>query len=175
MCGREAQSPGSALSSYISSTTACDRNAAFLFIWLHRVLVAAFRMFSCGMWDLVPWPGIEPGPPALRVCISAQHFSMNAAFQLSKLLTEGLYSFMFSAFINAHAISFIWNSSLLLFPYSSRTLDHSSRPRSSSKLSIPFCVFSWYPVCKSTTVSLYYNANTVNSLLAETDPHFCDL
>ena len=19
--------------------------------------------FSCGMWDLVPWPGIEPGPP----------------------------------------------------------------------------------------------------------------
>ena len=20
---------------------------------------------SCGMWDLVPWPGIEPGPPAL--------------------------------------------------------------------------------------------------------------
>ena len=22
-------------------------------------------IFSCGMWDLVPWPGIEPGPPAL--------------------------------------------------------------------------------------------------------------
>ena len=22
-------------------------------------------LFSCGMWDLVPWPGIEPGPPAL--------------------------------------------------------------------------------------------------------------
>ena len=21
--------------------------------------------FSCGMWDLVPWPGIDPGPPAL--------------------------------------------------------------------------------------------------------------
>ena len=20
---------------------------------------------SCSMWDLVPWPGIEPGPPAL--------------------------------------------------------------------------------------------------------------
>ena len=20
----------------------------------------------CSMWDLVPWPGIEPGPPALR-------------------------------------------------------------------------------------------------------------
>ena len=22
---------------------------------------------SGGMWDLVPWPGIEPGPPALAV------------------------------------------------------------------------------------------------------------
>ena len=21
--------------------------------------------FSCGMWELVSWPGIEPGPPAL--------------------------------------------------------------------------------------------------------------
>ena len=23
------------------------------------------RILSCGMWDLVPRPGIEPGPPAL--------------------------------------------------------------------------------------------------------------
>ena len=22
---------------------------------------------NCGMWDLVPWPGIEPGPPTLEV------------------------------------------------------------------------------------------------------------
>ena len=28
------------------------------FIWLHWV-------FSCGVWHLVPWPGIEPGAPAL--------------------------------------------------------------------------------------------------------------
>ena len=32
----------------------------YLFIWLHRVLVAA------RMWDLVPRPGIEPRPPALE-------------------------------------------------------------------------------------------------------------
>ena len=30
----------------------------YLFILLHQV-------FSCGTWELVPWPGIEPGPPAL--------------------------------------------------------------------------------------------------------------
>ena len=45
-----------------------------LFIWLHLVLVATWSIFSCGiwilshgMWDLVPWPGIEPGSPALGV------------------------------------------------------------------------------------------------------------
>ena len=43
-----------------------------LFIWLSRVLVMVCRIFSwgmwtlsCSMWDLVPWPGIEPGTPAL--------------------------------------------------------------------------------------------------------------
>ena len=52
-----------------------------MFIWLLRVIVVACAIFSCGMqaplvvvcellvvacmWDLVPWPGMEPGPPAL--------------------------------------------------------------------------------------------------------------
>jgi len=42
----------------------------YLFMWLHQVLVVACGIFtcsvqtlSCGMWDLVPQPGIEPGPP----------------------------------------------------------------------------------------------------------------
>ena len=41
-------------------------------MWLCQVLVATCRIFSCGlwtpicsMWDLVLWPGMEPGPPAL--------------------------------------------------------------------------------------------------------------
>ena len=39
--------------------------------WLHWALVAAYSSlwhegsFSCSMWDLVPWPGIEPWPLAL--------------------------------------------------------------------------------------------------------------
>lgn len=40
--------------------------------WLYRVLVAVCRIFSCSMqtlswgtWDLIPRPGLEPGPPAL--------------------------------------------------------------------------------------------------------------
>ena len=26
------------------------------------VLLGPYRIFSCGIWDLVPWPGIEPRP-----------------------------------------------------------------------------------------------------------------
>ncbi|XP_028355588.2 GATOR complex protein NPRL3-like isoform X1 [Physeter macrocephalus] len=29
------------------------------------IFVAVCRIFSCGMRDIVPWPGIEPSPPAL--------------------------------------------------------------------------------------------------------------
>ena len=36
-----------------------------LLIWLPQVLAVASRLFSCSMWDLVPWPGIQPRPPAL--------------------------------------------------------------------------------------------------------------
>ena len=60
----------------------------YLFIWLHQVLIVAHRIFivagrifnfnrptlSCGIWDLVPWPGIEPGSPALGVQ-SLSHWS----------------------------------------------------------------------------------------------------
>ena len=35
-----------------------------LFIWLCQVLVVAYGIFSCSMWDLVLWPGTEPMPPA---------------------------------------------------------------------------------------------------------------
>ena len=34
--------------------------------WLLWVLVVACGIFSCDMWDLVPWPGIKPRPHALR-------------------------------------------------------------------------------------------------------------
>ena len=36
-----------------------------IFTWLSQVFVAACGIFSCIMSDLVPSPGVEPGPPAL--------------------------------------------------------------------------------------------------------------
>ena len=39
----------------------------YLFTYLACwILVVALRIFSCGMWDLVPWSGIEPGLLATR-------------------------------------------------------------------------------------------------------------
>lgn len=35
-----------------------------LFIWLCQVLLVAHRIFSSSTWDIVPWPGNEPGLPA---------------------------------------------------------------------------------------------------------------
>ena len=39
----------------------------YLFIWLHWALAAACRSFSYGMWNLIPWAGMEPRHPALGV------------------------------------------------------------------------------------------------------------
>ena len=39
----------------------------FFLIWLHWVLVSSGGIFSCGRWDLVPWPLIEPKSLALGV------------------------------------------------------------------------------------------------------------
>ena len=43
----------------------------YLPLWVCQVLVVAHGTFSCSMWGLVPWPGIEPGPSALGVGVLA--------------------------------------------------------------------------------------------------------
>ena len=30
-----------------------------------EIFSCSMQTLSCGMWDLVPWPGIKPRPPAL--------------------------------------------------------------------------------------------------------------
>ena len=40
----------------------CLKNI-YILIWLHTWILN----LSCGMWDLVLWPGVKPGPPALGV------------------------------------------------------------------------------------------------------------
>ena len=52
----------------------------------------ACKLFlSHGMWDLVPWPGMEPGPPALGVQ------------SLSHWTTRDVSDLLFAEFILASA------------------------------------------------------------------------
>ena len=62
----------------------------YLFIWLCWVLVAACRLFSCNIWDLVPWPRIEPGPPALGAQ-SLSHWTTTEVPIISKLYVRWQY------------------------------------------------------------------------------------
>ena len=55
-----------------------------LFIWTCWVLVAACRIFSCSMWDLVLCPGINPGPPALGAQ-SLSHWTTRKVYPASLL------------------------------------------------------------------------------------------
>ena len=36
-----------------------------VFVAVYGSFSCGIRTFSCSMWDLVTWPGIKPGPPAL--------------------------------------------------------------------------------------------------------------
>ena len=50
-----------------------DEAVSHICVWLHQALVVSCRIvdLSCGMWYLIPWPRVKPGPPALGV----QHLS----------------------------------------------------------------------------------------------------
>ena len=57
------------------------------FVWLHRVFVTVCGIFICGMWDLVPWPGIEPGSYHLGAW-SLRHWTTSKVLRFH-LLMEG--------------------------------------------------------------------------------------
>ena len=59
----------------------------YLFIWLHWVWVVTCEIFRCGVWDLVPWLGIEPGPPVL----GGQSLSHWTTREVLRLCVEGVW------------------------------------------------------------------------------------
>ena len=53
----------------------CGGGGGFFFwLWLCRIFAVACRTYSCGMWDIVSWPGIKPSPSALGAW-SLRHWS----------------------------------------------------------------------------------------------------
>ena len=75
----------------------------FLFFkcsFVYLIYLSALGL-SCGMWDLVPWPGIELGRPALGAW-SLSHWTTREApssgtFQMTQLFTSGGQSIGVSA------------------------------------------------------------------------------
>ena len=56
----------------------------YLFIYFAVLgLGCSMQILSCSMWDLVPWLGIEPGPPALGVHVT---WSYSEVFRIGKSL-----------------------------------------------------------------------------------------
>ena len=64
-----------------------------IFILLHRILVVAHRVFSCSMWDLVLWPGIEPRPPALGA-LSLSHWTTREVPKMKILIWSLVKAFL---------------------------------------------------------------------------------
>ena len=84
----------------------------YMLIWLCWVLVAACRVFSwgmwalsCSMWDLVPWPGIKLGTPALGAW-SLSHWTSREvpARHFSKSLSE-VHALFPSLLPDSHSMS----------------------------------------------------------------------
>ena len=50
-----------------AAAAACGWYSLCVFFLQYLVIYLAVPGLSCGVWDLVPWPGLEPGPSALGV------------------------------------------------------------------------------------------------------------
>ena len=60
-----------------------------LFVWPHWLFVAAWGIFSCSIWDLVPWPWIKPGSPGLRA-LSLSHWTTREVLSQCFLIVKYL-------------------------------------------------------------------------------------
>ena len=59
-----------------------------------RTFTYGMKTLSCGMWDLVPWPKIEPRPPALGIWSLSRWTTRNV--QKSHVLITGSLALLLS-------------------------------------------------------------------------------
>ena len=121
----------------------------YLFIWLYRSLLWHADS-CCGVWDLVPWPGITPGPLALEPAVPAtEHqrspclsvFLGSWCFLVAWLFWAGFVFFFFFFFFFIIHESSPWHSNhpRLLGSHSRVTFPRNS----SSGLLIDFGINFW--------------------------------
>ena len=78
-------------------------------------LSCGIRDLSCGIWNLVPWPGIKPRPPALGV-LSLNHWTTWEIPILCSYFLHLWQALCFAMFSDSPFISIFPLSPSLLFP-----------------------------------------------------------
>ena len=83
----------------------CLRHPGSVFLEEHGVFNAACGIFncslhtlSCGVWDLVPWPRIEPMPPALGAWTQPLDHQGNPWISFNYQLSSEFFRIIFQAF-----------------------------------------------------------------------------
>ena len=91
---------------YIHFVYLCACATSLIFIAACRIFSYSKQTFSCGMWDLVPWPGIEPRAPALEaLCLSL--WTTREVPLLSTLASSYQESLMVYVYLPWRIISFL--------------------------------------------------------------------
>ena len=92
----------------------------YLFTYLVALGLGCNRqdLFSCGMWDLVPWQGSSQGP--LHWELSLSHCTTRDAPRLGTLMYRMFFpqsNIFFSLFFDQFINSSIWPCNMLSFPF----------------------------------------------------------
>ena len=108
-------------------------------------LSCSMQTFSCGMWDLVPWPGIEPRPLALGVQSLSHWTTREVPFLGDLLLPPFLLSlYLWGIICSPHAVTGtalgsdrIWGDLMTISIYQLCDPDHTTWP-----------LWDTVPICK---------------------------
>ena len=64
-----------------------------IFVTASGIFSCSVRTLSCGIWDLVPWPGIKPKPPALGAR-SLSHWTTREVLDMTIIVViMGIYKY----------------------------------------------------------------------------------
>ena len=133
------------------------------FIWLHWALVEACWIFRCGMWDLVPWPGIEAGTPALEAQ-SLSHWTTREHLPFWSFLNVQLSGTKYIHIIVPPSLEFILHSILETCSHQTIT-SHSSLPPALGNHYSTFCLIPWRGNWQPTPVLLPGKFHGLRSLV----------
>ena len=106
-------------------------------------LLSSLRdLFSCSTWGLVPWPGSEPGPPALGAPQLPDHERSPNISSLKPCSSVEAWSWLFRSINQGHHGPFLSQWKL-------RMLSSLHRGRPEETVMAPVFLWTWLAVCRA--------------------------